>query len=98
MVVRDILSKGGKEPMLDGDEKPTGGEKDGVAAIQKAYYEGERLRAFKHGAGIEPPISAWLRRRCPNRPYSTTAEPLRGVNRDPAVCRPARPLAPRAPR
>ena len=53
MVVRDILSKGGQEPVLDGDEKPTSEKGDEIARIQRSYYEGERLKAFKAGAGID---------------------------------------------
>ncbi len=43
--------------MQEGDEKPTG-EKSSVARIQKAYFEGEELKAFKHGAGIDTPAAA----------------------------------------
>jgi len=56
MAVKDIFSAGGKLPgpkKDEGDSSMADEKRDPIAEIQKATYDGERLRAFKRAAGID---------------------------------------------
>ena len=72
MAVKDIYSEGGNLPTPEQIKSERTPEADPIRAIEEAHYRGERLKAFKQGAGMtdNPP---------PANPTTRTEEKL-GIN------------------